>query len=229
MGDEMKKSRNFLLVTGHLSRVTSFLMYIPPLNHVEDRQSINAFIHEHAFATLITNAGGKSLASHLPVLFDETANALRSHMARANAQWKQFESGNEALCIFHGPHAYISPSWYVQQQTVPTWNYAVVHVYGKPSLVSEADLKQIVLDTTSKFESGMPQPWSIPLSEKEIGAMLKAIVGFKIDIVRVEAKFKLGQNRSREDHEKMLRNLQSAPDEESRALGKFIQRYLKQN
>jgi transcriptional regulator len=197
-------------------------MYIPPFNRVEDRQSINAFIHAHAFATLITNADGKTLASHLPVLFDEKENRLRSHVARANEQWKQLANGDEVLCIFHGPHAYISPSWYEQQHTVPTWNYAAVHVYGKPSLVDEASLKQIVFDTTAKFESEMPQPWKIPLSEKEIAAMLKAIVGFKIDIGRVEAKFKLGQNRSREDQEKMLRNLHSAPDDESRALAKFI-------
>ena len=197
-------------------------MYIPPFNRVEDRQSINAFIHAHAFATLITNAEGKTLASHLPVLFDEKENRLRSHMARANEQWKQLANGGEVLCIFHGPHAYISPSWYEEQHTVPTWNYAAVHVYGKPSLVDDATLEQIVFDTTAKFESGMPQPWKIPLSEKEIAAMLKAIVGFKIDIARVEGKFKLGQNRSREDQEKMLRNLQSAPDDESRALAKFI-------
>jgi transcriptional regulator len=197
-------------------------MYIPPLNRVEDRQAINAFIQAHGFATVITNGGGKTTASHLPVLFDEETNVLRSHMARANEQWRQFASGDEVLCVFHGPHAYISPSWYEQQHAVPTWNYAVVHVYGKPSIVDEAQLKQIVLDTTTKYESSMPQPWKIPLSEKEIGQMLKAIVGFKIHIVRVEAKFKLGQNRSAEDREKMLRNLQSGPDGESRALAEFI-------
>jgi len=91
------------------------------------------------------------------------------------------------------------------------------------SLVDEAELKQIVLDTTTKFESTMPRPWTVPFSEKEIFSMLKAIVGFKIDITRTEAKFKLGQNRSAEDQEKMLRNLQAAADDESRALARFIQ------
>jgi transcriptional regulator len=204
-------------------------MYIPPLNRVEDREAINEFVHAHGFATLITNTGGKTVASHLPVLFDEDANVLRSHIARANEQWKHLESGDEVLCIFHGPHAYISPSWYEQQHTVPTWNYAVVHVYGKPSLVDEAALKQIVLNTTAKSESAMPRPWKIPLSENEFDQMLKAIVGFKIDIVRVEAKFKLGQNRSREDQEKMLHQLQAAPDAESRALAKFIVAQRKRN
>ena len=204
-------------------------MYIPALNRIEDREAINAFIHAHSFATLITNADHRSVASHLPVLFDESANVLRSHMARANEQWKQFAGTDEVLCIFHGPHAYISPSWYEEQHTVPTWNYAVVHVYGKPSLVDEAELKQIVLDTTEKFESTMPLPWKIPLSEKEIAGMLKAIIGFKIEITRVEAKFKLGQNRSLEDQEKMLRNLKAAPDEESRALAQFIQAQRERN
>ncbi len=214
------------LVTCHSSLL---FMYIPQLNRVENREAINPFIHAHGFATLITADEGNVVASHLPVLFDESANVLRSHMARANGQWKHFDTGKEVLCIFHGPHAYISPSWYEQQHTVPTWNYAVAHVYGKPSLVDEPELKQIVLDTTAKFESTMPTPWKIPLSEQEIAVMLKAIVGFKIAITRVEAKFKLGQNRSREDQEKMLRHLEAAPDEESRALGRFILSQRKQN
>jgi transcriptional regulator len=203
-------------------------MYIPALNRVDDREAISAFLNGHSFATLITNDDGKLSASHLPVLFDEAANLLRSHMARANEQWKHFRDQSEVLCIFHGPHAYISPSWYEQQHTVPTWNYAVVHVYGTPSLVDTAELKQIVFDTTAKFESTMPEPWKIPLSEQEIAGMVKAIVGFKIHITRVEAKFKLGQNRSLEDQEKMLRHLQAAADEESRALGRFIAAQLKE-
>ena len=101
--------------------------------------------------------------------------------------------------------------------------------YGKPSLVEESELKQIVFDTTAKFESAMPAPWKIPLSEQEIAAMLKAIVGFKIAITRVEAKFKLGQNRSHEDREKMLRSLQAASDDESRALARFILAQPEQN
>lgn len=204
-------------------------MYIPAFNRVEDPETINAFLHTHSFATVISTGDDGIVASHLPVLFDEKANLLRSHMARANQQWKDFENAPEVLCIFHGPLAYISPSWYEQQHTVPTWNYAVVHVYGKPSLVEEPELKQIVLDTTAKFESAMPNRWEMPLSEEEIAGMLKAIVGFRIEINRVEAKFKLGQNRSAEDQAKMLRNLLAAPDDDSRALGRFIAEQLKEN
>jgi transcriptional regulator len=199
-------------------------MYTPPFNRVEDREKIHGFIHAYGFATVVSNTG-KVCASHLPVLLDESADGLgrlRSHMARANEQWKQFDSAREVLCIFHGPHAYISPSWYVMQHTVPTWNYAAVHVYGLPTIVDSAELKKIVYDTTEKYESSMPKPWAIPLSEHEVDAMLKAIVGFKIEITRVEAKFKLGQNRSPEDQEKMLNALAAAPDFASRELAEFM-------
>jgi transcriptional regulator len=144
-------------------------------------------------------------------------------MARANPQWRQFASGQEILCIFHGPHAYISPSWYVMQHTVPTWNYAAVHVYGIPTLMDEAALKQVVCDTTNKYESSQPKPWKIPLSDEEFGKMLKAIVGFSIEITRVEAKFKLGQNRAAEDQDGMLRALQQSTDCGSMELAKFIE------
>ena len=201
-------------------------MYTPPFNRIEDRPMINAFLHANGFATLVTRDEKNALhASHLPVLLDEDPKGwgvLRSHMARANVQWRHLESNSEALCIFHGPHAYISPSWYVMQHTVPTWNYAAIHVYGTAVIVDPAALEKIVRDTTGKYESVMPKPWKIPLSETEIDRMLKAIVGFEIRITRVEAKFKLGQNRSQEDQESMLCALQAAPDWPSRDLAEFI-------
>jgi transcriptional regulator len=201
-------------------------MYIPAFNRVADQSKINAFIRAHGFATIVTQKDGALWASHLPVLLDENAKVhgtLRSHMARANEQWRHFTPEQEVLCIFQGPHAYISPSWYVMQHTVPTWNYAAIHVYGIPALIEDLSaLKQIVYDTTQQYESPMPKPWAIPLSEEEFDAMGKAIVGFKIEITRVEAKFKLGQNRSQEDQASMLHALQNAPDTASRELADFI-------
>jgi transcriptional regulator len=201
-------------------------MYIPAINRITDREKINAFIQAHGFATVVTRKDGAPWASHLPVLLDESPaghGTLRSHMAKANEQWRHFVPEEEVLCIFQGPHAYISPSWYVMQHTVPTWNYTAVHVYGLPKIVDSDALKKIVYDTTQKYESGMPSPWTIPLSENEVDDMAKAIVGFSIEITRVEAKFKLGQNRSKEDQEKMLGSLQAAPDRDSQALAEFIQ------
>ena len=201
-------------------------MYIPPFNRINDRHRIVQFIKSHGFASVVSAGQSGIVANHLPVLWDEKEGSewgmLRSHMARANPQWRHFDSGNEILCIFHGPHAYISPSWYVMQHTVPTWNYAAVHVYGVPALADETALRQIVYDTTAKYESGRPDPWTIPLSEEETQKMLKAIVGFTIDIKRVEAKFKLGQNRSAEDQAGMLSALQKSADSGSVELARFI-------
>ena len=204
-------------------------MYIPAINRIEDRATINAFIQAYGFATVITDHD-RLIASHLPVLFDEADGAhgiLRSHMARANEQWRQFQSDREVLCVFPGPHAYISPSWYVQQHTVPTWNYAAVHVYGFPKIVGADDLKTIVVDTTEKYEALMPKPWTLPLSEQEFDGMLKAIVGFTIAITRVEAKFKLGQNRSQEDREGTVRGLANSNHLPSLELAEFTRSQLR--
>ena len=191
-------------------------MYIPTANRIDDKRRINSFIQAHGFATVITQNSGRLWASHLPVLYDEASGdhgLLRSHMARANEQWRHFESGQEVLCIFHGPHSYISPSSYVMQETVPTWNYAVIHSYGVAKVVEDLGiLRQIVEETTTKYESHRPAPWQITLPDAALEAMLRAIVGFTIQITRIEAKFKLGQNRSKEDQESMLRSLQNAPD-----------------
>ena len=202
-------------------------MYIPAAYRIEDRARINAFIQAYGFATVVTDRDGL-FASHLPVLFDETQGMLRSHMARANEQWRHFQAEREVLCIFPGPHAYISPSWYVDQHTVPTWNYAAVHVYGFPQVIQDREaLKAVVVETTEKYEALMPRPWTLPLSEEEFAHMLKAIVGFTISITRVAAKFKLGQNRSPEDRAGTVRGLTNSKHLPSIELAAFTQAQLK--
>ena len=205
-------------------------MYIPAHNRIDDRETIDAFIHAYGFATVITDRDRVPFASHLPVLLHESAGAhgtLRSHMARANEQWRHFVPDSEVLCIFHGPHAYITPSWYVQQHDVPTWNYGAVHVYGLPRIVEEHDaVKQIVLDTTEKYEALMPQPFKLTLNDAEIDRMLRGIVGFEVEITRVEAKFKLGQNRSPEDREGTVRGLANSGHRPSIELAEFTKAQL---
>lgn len=205
-------------------------MYIPAVNRIEDRATIHAFLRDYGFATVVTQHGEEVSASHLPVLFDEPTSGhgtLRSHMARANGQWKQFVPEREVLCIFHGPHAYISPQWYVQQHTVPTWNYAAVHVYGRPTIVTDdAALEKIVRDTTEKYEALMPRAWTLPLSQDELARMMKAIVGFTIEITRIEAKFKLGQNKSPEDRAGTVRGLEQSGHLPSIELAQFTRAQL---
>jgi transcriptional regulator len=200
-------------------------VYIPAANRVEDPGRIRAFIHSHGFATIISQTAGLPWASHLPLLLDESpeGDRLRCHMARANDQWRHFASGDEVLCIFQGPHAYISPSWYEAEIAVPTWNYAVVHVYGIPQVETDpAFVRKVLDDTVSKYESGMAVPWRMDFPEETVAAYMKAIVAFSVRITRIEPKFKLGQNRSPEDQAGMLSALEKSADPESRALAQFI-------
>jgi transcriptional regulator len=200
-------------------------VYIPAANRLEDPERIRAFIRSYGFATLITQAAGSPWASHLPLLLDASSDGdrLRCHMARANEQWRHFASGEEILCIFHGPHAYISPSWYEAKIAVPTWNYAVVHVHGIPQVETDpAFMRKVLDDTVTQYESGMQVPWRMDFPEDTVAAYMKAIVAFSVRITRVEAKFKLGQNRSAEDRAGMLSALEKSAYPESRSLAEFI-------
>jgi transcriptional regulator len=159
------------------------------------------------------------------VLLEESpqGDRLLGHMARANEQWGHLASGAEVLCIFQGPHSYISPSWYVAKLAVPTWNYAAVHVYGTPRIEDDPVLLRRILDeTTSTYESGMPAPWRMDFPADTLAAYVKAIVGFSVRVTRIEAKFKLGQNRSQEDQAGMLAGLEKSGDPGSEALAAFI-------
>ena len=199
-------------------------MYIPAFNRVSDPEKINAFIHANAFATLVTNGRDGPWASHLPFVYDEAPGGgiLRCHMARANEQWRHFETNPEVLCVFLGPHAYISPSWYQAKVSVPTWNYAAVHVTGRATLEDDAFLRKTVEDTTRKYESKMPKPWDMPIPEDYVVSMMRAIVGFSVQVTRIEAKFKLSQNRSLEDRLGVLAGLEGSGDPGSRALAGFM-------
>jgi transcriptional regulator len=198
-------------------------MYIPAFNRVSDESKVREFIHSHGFATLVTTGPQGPWASHLPFVFDEAGGGtLRCHMARANEQWRHFESNPGVLCIFLGPHSYVSPSWYATKVAVPTWNYAAVHVHGTARLGDDAFLRKVIEDTTAKYESRMPSPWRMPIPEDYIASMMRAIVGFSIEVTRVEAKFKLGQNRSAEDQAGMLAGLEGSGWPEGIDLAKFI-------
>jgi transcriptional regulator len=171
-------------------------MYIPPSFAETDLNTLHDFIESHSFGVLISQ-GDEPAASHLPFLLDrqrEPLGRLIGHMARANPQWREAD-GRRVLAIFSGPHAYISPSWYEAEQVVPTWNYVAVHVYGTLRLVNDdAAALQIVRDMVARYERGRAQPWRLEDDAEFLGRMVKAIVGFHIDIDRIEGKWKLSQN-----------------------------------
>lgn len=186
-------------------------MYIPPLFRVDDPEWTDAFLHRHPFATLITVQDDRPFATHLPVLYQRDGRGLgrlRAHVARGNPQWRHF-GREEVLTIFSGPHAYVSPTWYETQPAVPTWNYAAVHVYGVPVLISEGgQIRRLVEDTITRFEATQPNPWDGRLPAEWRDTLLKSIVAFEIPIARIEAKLKASQNRSAVDAHNVQRHLQ---------------------
>lgn len=176
-------------------------LYLPQHFRVEDRARLVDFMRGHAFATLVSTGASGLHVSHVPLLVDVEGEKLRlrGHVARANAQWESLESASHVTAIFHGPHAYVSPTWYANHPAVPTWNYAVVHAEGTARLADEAELHQIVTELSGKYEAGNAPPWR--LSEQPaayVSSMLAMIVGFEIEVARVEGKFKLSQNRPAE-------------------------------
>jgi transcriptional regulator len=189
-------------------------VYIPEFNRQEDRPAILAFMRENPFAILVSNADGIPFATHLPLLVEEAEDQVivRGHMAKANAHWKSMKTGEESLVIFHGPHAYISPSLYEIRESVPTWNYAAVHVYGEPTLFSdEPCLKETLHQMINTFESSYMAQWS-DLSDEYRTRMMKHIVGFEIKAKRLEAKFKLSQNRTKGEQARIIQSLNPSKD-----------------
>jgi transcriptional regulator len=189
-------------------------VYIPEFNRQEDRSTILAFMKANPFAILVSNADGVPFATHLPLLIDEAGDQImvQGHMAKANAHWKSMKEGEESLVIFHGPHAYISPTLYENRESVPTWNYAAVHLYGEPTLFTdEESLRATLVRMINTFESSYMAQWS-ELSEQYQSRMMKHIVGFDIKVKRLEAKFKLSQNRTKGEQAQVIQSLNQSED-----------------
>ena len=155
-------------------------------------------------------------ATHLPFLLDSQRGpngTLLAHMARANPQWHDFNSEQEVLAIFQGPHAYVSPSWYEIELSVPTWNYAAVHAYGIPRIIEDSEeLYQLLKILIETHEAQFENPWPFQLPDDYLQKMMRGIVGFEIEITRLEGKFKLSQNRTASEREIVIAALQESPD-----------------
>lgn len=177
-------------------------MYIPKYFEVTDKEEIFAFVESNAFGQLISNVGGKLFSTHMPFLLSDDKTKIIGHLALQNPQHSDL-NGQEVLITLQGPHDYISPSWYASPG-VPTWNYQAVHIYGKASVFSSAKKVKSVVDTlTQKYESSFSQPWKPEYK----AAMLSAIVGVEITISEIQCKYKLSQNRSSQDREQVVTQL----------------------
>lgn len=204
-------------------------IYVPAHFATDDADALARLMRDHPFATVITPAGGELHVSHLPLLHVPEGGphgTLVGHFARANPHW-QHAGDAESLVVFQGPHAYVSPSWYADPASmVPTWNYATVHAHGPIEIVDDDAESRRVLDAlVNRFESGREEPWALAMPESKLVPLVGAIVAFRLRIRRLDAKFKLSQNRSREDRGRVIRALEAAGDPESSATGRWMRSY----
>ena len=185
------------------------MIHIPGHFAEHDLARLQALVRVHNFATLVSAHQGEIQVSHLPFLLDANGRTLRAHMARANPQWRTFSPEREVLVIFHGPHHYVSPAWYASHPSVPTWNYAVVHAQGRPTLIEGRErLAALVRELVMHHEAASSEPWRMNLPADYQDRMLSAIVGFEIAITRLEGKFKLSQNRPSADRPLVIEELE---------------------
>lgn len=200
------------------------MMYSPKHFDVQDNELVLQLIEDFPLASVVScDEEGDPFINHIPMIAEKRGDTviLYGHMARRNPQWRHFIEGSSATVIFHGPHAYITPTWYVSGRDVPTWNYAVVHLKGTMELVEDFEsLCELLEKLTKKFESGRVHAWEFELPEDlaDSHALTQAIVGFKMRADRVEAKFKLSQNRSESDRIGVIEGLAGQGDEMSRKI-----------
>ncbi len=213
-------------------------MYVPTLNRMDDLTQQLAFMRAHSFATLVSHVSDQLFATHVPLtVVDEPPtkatepNSLarqvlvQGHLAKANPQWQELATQHEVLVIFQGPHAYISPRHYAKWESVPTWNYLAVHVYGSARLITDDAGKLAALAALiNATEAGYQQQWE-QQSPKFRNGLLQGIVAFEIAVTRIEGKQKLSQNRPTGDQVRVAAALAKQPDSAAQATARAMQSY----
>lgn len=177
-------------------------MYVRSSHRPLNAQDVAAVMQRHMFATLVTTSTDTMVASHLPFLFDPSQGehgTLYAHMARANPHATLLGREVQSLVIFQGPHAYISPSWYVDRATAPTWNCVAVHCYGMSHVHADDEAEFNVRRLVAAMERERSKGWSADeLKPDQVSGMLRNVVSFDIAISRIDAKFKLNQGEKAE-------------------------------
>ena len=198
-------------------------MYISKLYREEDREKIREFLRQNEFATLGTYDGEKPTASHLLMEVVEAGEKLfvNGHMSRVNPLWKTFEKNPEVLVIFQGPHTYISPTWY-NHVNVPTWNYQAVHIYGKPRIMTDYNETYDILSRLIVRNESNPTYRLESLPQDFVQKEVKGIVAFQLEVTRIEANYKLSQNRNDADYHNIVSRLEAREDEMSHGVAEAM-------
>lgn len=204
-------------------------MFIPKYFKVTDVNEVKEFIQQNSFGTIVTTKKGRPIATHLPFDLSKIGDDyyIKGHMAYGNPQWRTFETDEEVLVMYQGPHAYISSSWYAHEN-VPTWNYQAVHVYGTASILSEEELKEDLTKMLEKYEKHRENPvlWDT-LSPEVLEREIKGVVGFKIKVTEIQAAYKLSQNRNAEDYRHIIEKLNEEEDQNAHEVANVMEKRLK--
>ena len=206
-------------------------MYVPTAFAETDQGKLHDFIEAYSFGLLVSTHLGEPFATHLPFLLERDAGphgTLVGHMARANPHWQDL-AGRPVLAVFSGPHAYVSPTWYGSGDVVPTWNYVAVHASGTCRLVDDpGDLAGILARTVAAYERSLPNPWGIDTGSEFFRKKVRAVVGFRVEIGRLEGKWKLSQNQPRERREGVIRVLEKAEGQEAKEVARLMAERLRE-
>jgi transcriptional regulator len=201
-------------------------MYVPARYSAPEDALIAELVRNHPFATLITPVDGEMKISHVPLLLEERSGAwvLIGHLARANDHWKALGQGI-TTAIFHGPHAYITPTWY-ERCDVPTWNYVVAHLSGPVRLLEQERDSVAALELLSaRMEGKAGWQFEIPADLSKPGVLMKSIIGFEVEVQARVGKFKLSQNKSSTDFDRVMAGLDGRADPQSRGVLAWMQRF----
>lgn len=203
-------------------------MYVPRHFAEEDPAVLRQFMQDYNFATFVTHHNGQMVASHLPFMLaagDGAQGTLYAHLAKANPQAAHLDGQSEALVIFQGPHTYVSPTLYEQPDVnVPTWNYAVVHAYGVPQIIDDSIQLHHMLDELVDYhEAGSAEPYSTAQAADHVERLMPGIVAFRLEITRLEGKFKLSQNRSLTDRARVREALAISERVDDQAVAALMQ------
>ena len=200
-------------------------MYLPASFEETDHEQLREWVSQHPLGLLISQGPSGLQASPLPFLWrkEEGTPRLVAHMARANPHWKDLSQATDCLVVFQGEQAYVTPSWYPSKaathQVVPTWNYAMVQMRGKPQVHADVQwLHQQVTHMTDHMEQVRTQPWGVDdAPESYISSQLKAIIGIEIEITEIQGKWKMSQNRHTQDAQGVVAGLSDASDPHANA------------
>ncbi len=195
-------------------------MYIPKHYNNENLSEVKEFIQQNSFGILISSSNGRPLATHIPLELSKSKqgkNILQGHVSKANTHWNHFKDTTEVLCIFNGPHSYISSSWYDFEE-VPTWNYIAVHVYGKIKIIEGEALYDSLKHLMDKYEKPSKNPVKIDELSKKTMNQIRGIVGFEIEITDIQAAYKLSQTHTDKNHTTIISELEKKNDAGSKAI-----------